>query len=224
MKRGATWRKAELRCGNQSWAEEVPKCYKETQDEEGEWGNWEGVSLEEFMACKSNLAINRQTRMLADLNLVDCYNTSSMPLAKREAIMVASAKTNLERMAYFGLTEEQRISQYLFEETFNLRFKQNFEQLTSEDTHSGTAQEKLDPSLLLKISQMNHLDTELHRFATKLLLQRFKKLSETDTHFSEHLERLGQEKYKFSWADIEDENYDEDDSHGETKPRLISKT
>ena len=87
---------------------QVPKCYKETQDESGEWGNWQGVSLKEFMACETNLAVNRQTRMLADLDLVDCYNTSTMSLAKREAIMVASAKTNLERMAYFGLTEEQR--------------------------------------------------------------------------------------------------------------------
>merc|ERR1712037_1084823 len=118
VKRGATWRKAELRCGNKSWADEVPKCYKEMQDESGEWGNWQGVSLKEFMACETNLAVNRQ---------------------------------------------------YLFEETFNLRFKQNFEQLTSEDTHSGSTQEKLDPSVLLKISQMNHLDAELHRFATKLL-------------------------------------------------------
>jgi len=224
VKRGATWRKAELRCGNKSWADEVPKCYEETQDESGEWGNWQGVSLKEFMACETNLAVNRQTRMLADLDLVDCYNTSTMTLAKREAIMVASAKTNLERMAYFGLTEEQRISQYLFEETFNLRFKQNFEQLSSEDTHSGSTQEKLDPSVLLKIAQMNHLDAELHRFATKLLLQRFKQLSETDTHFSEHMDRLGQEKYKFSWADIEDENYDDDGDHGGGKPKLISKT
>ena len=240
VKRGATWRKAELRCGNKSWADQVekfllivifiipiqvPKCYEETQDESGEWGNWQGVSLKEFMACESNLAVNRQTRMLADLDLVDCYNASTMPLAKREAIMVASAKTNLERMAYFGLTEEQRISQYLFEETFNLRFKQNFEQLTVEDTHSGSTQEKLDPSVLLEISQMNHLDAELHRFATKLLLQRFKQLSETDTHFSEHMDRLGQEKYKFSWADIEDENYDDDGGeHSGGRPKLISKT
>ena len=27
VKRGATWRKAELRCGNKSWADEVKKSY-----------------------------------------------------------------------------------------------------------------------------------------------------------------------------------------------------
>jgi heparan sulfate 6-O-sulfotransferase HS6ST1 len=209
VKRGATWRKAELRCGNRSWAEAVPHCYGESEEEE-EWGDWSGVSLQEFMACPTNLAVNRQTRMLADLALVDCYNTSSMPTAKREAIMVASAKTNLERMAYFGLTEQQKISQYLFEETFNLRFKENFEQLSAVDTHSGATQDRLGPEVIAKIEQLNHLDAELHRFATKLLQDRFQAMSDSDQHFSEHMLRLGQEKYQFSWSDIEDENYDED--------------
>ena len=241
------------RCGNRSWAETVPRCYGE-EEEEGEvgqglatraptgaatqeWGDWTGVSLSDFMACPSNLAVNRQTRMLADLELVDCYNSSSMALEKREAIMLASAKTNLERMAYFGLTEQQRISQYLFEETFNLRFKENFEQLEGAETHSGSTQEKLKPEVnallqliplilalspviclqhrlmfqvLARIEELNHLDAELHRFASKLLLDRFKSMSDSDSHFSEHMERLGQEKYKFSWKDIEDENYDDE--------------
>jgi len=211
VKRGATWRKAELRCGNRSWADVVPKCYPE-EDEEGEFGDWTGVSIKDFMACKSNLAVNRQTRMLADLTLVNCYNASTMTTAKREAIMVASAKTNLERMAYFGLTEQQKISQYLFEETFHLRFKKNFEQLDILETHSGSTQERLNPKILAKIEELNHLDMELHRFATKLLLSRFKLMSETDAHFSEHMERLGHEKFQFSWSDIEDENYDDDSS------------
>ena len=28
VQRGATWRTAELRCGNQSWADVLPKCYQ----------------------------------------------------------------------------------------------------------------------------------------------------------------------------------------------------
>lgn len=34
------------------------------------------VTLEEFASCTDNLALNRQTRMLADLRLVNCYDTS----------------------------------------------------------------------------------------------------------------------------------------------------
>jgi len=215
VSRGATWRKAELKCGNRSWASEVAHCYS---SEGGEWADWRGVGLEEFMACPTNLAVNRQTRMLADLALVDCYNTSSMPLARREAILVASAKTNLERMAYFGLTEQQRASQYMFEETFNLRFKESFEQVEVGDTRSGHTQDSLDPAVIARIKELNKLDMELHRFATKLLLQRYRSLSASDEHYSEHMERLGQERFQFSWSDIEEENYDDE---GERRAGLL---
>lgn len=68
-----------------------------------------GVSLDEFTSCDSNLATNRQTRMLSDLALVGCYNKSSMPAHERDRIMLASAKRNLAAMSYFGLTEYQKV-------------------------------------------------------------------------------------------------------------------
>ena len=81
------------------------------------------------MACEDNLASNRQTRMLADLRLVNCYNRTGMAPAERDRTMLASAKRNLLDMAYFGLTEYQAESQALFEDTFNMDFKVPFEQL-----------------------------------------------------------------------------------------------
>lgn len=48
--------------------------------------------------------------MLADLALVGCYNKSLMPSHERDRIMLASAKRNLAAMAYFGLTEYQKVS------------------------------------------------------------------------------------------------------------------
>lgn len=67
--------------------------------------------------------------MLADLELVGCYNTSYMPsLEERQRVLLASAKRNLVSMAWFGLTERQRESQLVFERTFNLRFLAPFEQ------------------------------------------------------------------------------------------------
>ena len=73
MARGATWRDAELKCGGRRWSEVLERCWAE--DEAGE-GDWAGVSLANFTACPHNLAPNRQTRMLADLALVNCYNTT----------------------------------------------------------------------------------------------------------------------------------------------------
>lgn len=48
--------------------------------------------------------------MLADLALVGCYNMSYMPSpAERNRVMLASAKRNLAAMAFFGLTEHQKV-------------------------------------------------------------------------------------------------------------------
>ena len=121
--------------------------------------------------------------------------------------MLNSAKANLANMAYFGLTEEQEISQYLFEETFNLRFKTDFDQLNRSDTHSGHSLDKLDDAVIEKIRNLNHLDLELYKFATILLKERFDLMKESDESFEEHIDEVKKEK-EFSWDDIEDENYD----------------
>ena len=61
--------------------------------------------------------------MLANLELVNCYNTTGMSRDARDTIMLESAKENLLRMAFFGLTELQAESQYIFQGTFNLQFR-----------------------------------------------------------------------------------------------------
>ena len=35
--------------------------------------DWMNVTLAEFTACNHNLALNRQTRMIADLTKIECY-------------------------------------------------------------------------------------------------------------------------------------------------------
>lgn len=65
--------------------------------------------MDKFASCESNLAANRQTRMLADLALVGCYNKSVMPPVERDRVMLASAKRNLAAMSYFGLTRYQKV-------------------------------------------------------------------------------------------------------------------
>jgi len=182
VRRGATWKGSRHWClGRQATAAELPACYKGK--------DWLDVDLDQFAGCESNLAANRQTRMLADLALVGCYNKSSMPAHERDRVMLASAKRNLAAMAYFGLTEYQKVrfsmdiffvypfnsfsfqmSQYIFEETFNLRFAIPFEQHNT--TISATAVQNLRPDQKRRIEKLNGLDIELYAFAKTLLFQR----------------------------------------------------
>lgn len=192
VRRGATWRNTRLLCqGRHATKEEMPLCY-ETE-------TWENVTLDEFMDCSSNLATNRQTRMLADLSLVGCYNTSMMNPEERGRIMLLSAKNNLKKMAFFGLTEEQEISQYLFEVTFNLRFRVRFKQYNQ--TITDMAMKDFDVETLRRIEELNSLDVQLYKYAVELLHQRFKKLSSQDKHFEEHFSNMG--KSTFPWADLD---------------------
>ena len=154
--------------GRQPLPEELPKCYTGP--------DWRSVQIEEFIDCSSNLAINRQTRMLANLELVNCYNTTSMESGERDRIMLQSAKQNLLQMAFFGLTEMQAESQYIFEQTFNLKFKYNFSQKQS--SYAKTLlNDKISDAVVQRIEELNHLDMELYNFAKKVFLQRFEEIS-----------------------------------------------
>ncbi|XP_072034264.1 heparan-sulfate 6-O-sulfotransferase 2-like [Amphiura filiformis] len=164
MQRGATWKKARHMCdGRLPSKEELPSCFT------GE--NWLHVPLDEFMNCKYNLANNRQTRMLADLSLVGCYNLTKMPDEERKQVMLRSAKRKLRRLAFFGLTEYQLESQFLFEETFKLNFQIPFEQMnnTKAELASATA---VTPLQYERIKQLNSLDIDLYTFARTLFIQR----------------------------------------------------
>lgn len=113
--------------------------------------------------------------MLADLSLVDCYNSSSIKEPKeRDRILLASAKTNLVKMAYFGLTDEQLRSQYIFEQTFRMKFIEPFEQVHSSISSKTIAE--LSADKLKLVQELNHLDMELYEFGHQLLFQRFNQL------------------------------------------------
>jgi len=76
------------------------------------------------MECPYNLARNRQTRMLADLSIVGCYN-STLSKTDRDRLMLASAKHNLQFMPFFMLTEYQKVSnkfKYYIQSTHQFSF------------------------------------------------------------------------------------------------------
>ncbi|KAL4635769.1 heparan-sulfate 6-O-sulfotransferase 3-like [Arapaima gigas] len=162
VQRGATWKTSLHMCdGRSPTQDELPACYP--------GDDWSGVTLQEFMDCPSNLANNRQVRMLADLSLVGCYNLSSMSENERSHILLSSAKTNLKNMAFFGLTEFQRKTQYLFERTFRLRFISAFTQINS----TRAAGVDIDEDVRRRIEALNLLDVQLYEYAKDLFLQRF---------------------------------------------------
>lgn len=170
---GEMWRAASLRCNGRSpTKEELPPCF--TRDDLSD------VTLEEFIGCPWNLAFSRQTRMLADLRLVNCYNTSGMSPTERGRLMLESAKRNLQRMPFFGLTEYQEESQYLFEKTFGLKFVTPFTQLTEDETRAGNILPILESSVLSQIKTLNSLDIELYTFAKNVFFKRLTHFKEAD--------------------------------------------
>ena len=177
VQRGGTWQDTRHICGGRAPApEELPECYAGR--------HWWGVGIDEFMGCNSNLAFNRQTRMLADLELVNCYNTTGMEREERERVMLQSAKENLLRMAFFGLTEMQAESQYIFQETFGLRFRVKFLQYGRD--HASKVHDHLSEARLNKIKRMNHLDMKLYEFAKQVIRGRFEEIKKSDPGFEEN--------------------------------------
>lgn len=177
VQRGATWKTALHMCdGRPPTQDELPACYS------GE--DWTGVSLTDFMNCPYNLANNRQVRMLADLSLVGCYNMSSMSELERGRVLLASAKVNLRNMAFYGLTEFQRKTQYLFESTFGLHFIRAFTQINSTRAASVGISEKVR----WRIEGLNALDMELYEYAKELFLRRYQ-FNRQRQHQEERLRR-----------------------------------
>lgn len=128
--------------------------------------------------------------MLSDLTLVGCYNLSVMPEKQRNKVLLESAKSNLKHMAFFGLTEYQRKTQYLFEKTFNMNFISPFTQYNTTRASSVEINEEIQK----RIEGLNFLDMELYSYAKDLFLQRYQFMRQ-----KEHQEarRKRQEQRKF---------------------------
>ena len=172
--------------------------------------DWTDATLDNFMSCPYNLAINRQTRMLADLKLVGCYNVSSMSKSQRDSKMLASAKLNLSNMPFFGLTEQQEMNQYIFERTFGMKFLVPFEQ--KKVTVSSQALNLITEKQKKMVLELNHLDVELYEYALKLFNYRFSRLKSLDTSFD------GQNLVSFNGQNkisqfMESESLHEEDGH-----------
>ncbi|XP_012256097.2 heparan-sulfate 6-O-sulfotransferase 2 [Athalia rosae] len=197
VQRGATWRGARHWCGGIQ--ANIPQCFS--------GANWQGVTLEEFMQCPHNLASNRQTRMLADLSVVGCYN-STLNNSERDRLMLASAKHNLQSMPFFMLTEFQKVGQYSFEETFGMRFAVAFEQHNV--TLSSATMATLTKEQIESVEQLNRLDLELYRYAKEVVFERFTRLRIRDPHFVQRFQHLGELPSRQSATELNWDSFIED--------------
>lgn len=139
------------------------------------------VSWDEFLLCSTNPALNRQTHMLANLGLVDACSDSAAGVMRpedRDLVLLSSAKQNLNRMAFFGLAEFPRLSQSMFEITFNMTFKRRAHPRKFLHGHKYGKEYLAEtmPGQVEKVVMANSLDVELYNHAKELLFSRFEKL------------------------------------------------
>ncbi|KAL3848443.1 hypothetical protein ACJMK2_019300 [Sinanodonta woodiana] len=203
VRRGATWKTAELKCsGRSATLEEVPFCYKDE--------SWRGVSLDDFLNCPNNLARNRQTRMLANLSKINCYNKTGMSEVERDEKMLASAKENLLDLSFFGITEFQRYTQKLFEYTFSLKFINDFVQfnVTRSDQTKITEEQKR------KILDVNRLDIKLYQYAKDLFFQRVREMKRRTKDYNPIVDHIVANTFDdssdYAFSEDQDQEYEDD--------------
>lgn len=155
-----------------------------------ESGQWQDVKLEDYMSCENNLAFNRQTRMLAGyddeesngLTLCEVLNDTSYGMSRKyDEELFARAISNLHSLSFFGLAERQIDSKKLFVKMFNktLRFRDLNRQdrvPLSRRLIDGLGLEyavsSLDPQIVRRILDLNHLDARLYEYAYELFESR----------------------------------------------------
>lgn len=173
VKRNATWARRRV-CGGKkvNTESEMPPCYPGYYSKKP----WVNVTIEKFMACSSNWANNRQTRMLSDLETLGCYSYKLHSPEEKDRLMLQSAKDNLRNFSFFGLTEYQEETRLLFEKQFGMQLKLATQQRAMSTLHSAPILQDLwnNSELYDKIAKVNKLDMELYEYALELFAKRVK--------------------------------------------------
>lgn len=172
VQRNATWATSQHMCNNKPVSvAEMPPCYP------GYYLGkpWVNVTLTKFASCDSNWANNRQTMMLADVEAVHCFDKTALSKDERERILLESAKENLRKFSFLGLTEYMAETCQLFEKTFSMTFAVRPEPYNSlSEFRSGPLLVNLQDNaeLYAAILRRNQLDMELYQFALDLFMER----------------------------------------------------
>ncbi len=170
VQRSATWTSHHMCGGKVVSPSDMPPCYPGFYLKKP----WPNLTLSSFVSCESNWGNNRQTMMLADLELVHCYDKSAMSKEERDRRLLESAKANLRSFAFFGLTEYMPETYRLFEETFGMTFAVPPGQRNVSELHSAPMLTDLwsNSDIYQAILRANHLDVQLYDFALELFSER----------------------------------------------------
>ena len=148
----------------------MPPCYPGYYSRE----KWPNLTFSGFVSCESNWGNNRQTMMLADLEVVGCFQRHNVSEEVRKKILLETAIKNLKSFSFFGITEYISASFDLFEKQFGMKFPGK---PRVKHTNSGTILPYIlnNAPLLNNILRLNDLDMKLYDFALDLFLERAQK-------------------------------------------------
>ena len=183
VKRGAVWSKSVRACISQPIYNN--KCYTgKSWNKSLTWLN--------YLDCEYNQANNRQTRMLANYNnlgcnVLKCLTKSSKCSIKHKYIneqkLLLSAKHTLVDIAFFGLVEYQKLSEYLFIKTFGeSKFKFSQPSVDLNETIAMNSLSSEAGNYIEQITENNHLDIQLYQFAKEIFFKRIKFFKNLDNN------------------------------------------
>merc|ERR1712150_266585 len=93
--------------------------------------------------------------------------------------LLNSAKANLCKLAFFGLTEYQELSAELFEWTFSLKFKTDFSQKNSNKTRASGEKVSMSKGAREKVNKLILHEKQLYRYAKDIFFKRLKLMKST---------------------------------------------
>ena len=170
VQRGATFSYRHVCKGRKVKDSEMPPCYPGYYN-----GNtWDNLTLSAYVSCESNWANNRQTLSVASLEAAECFSHHTLTREERDDRLLQTAKRNLKKFAFFGITEYQSQSSALFEKTFGLEFGAEPEQKPLGMLKSAPMLSALwsNESVYNRVAEVNHLDMQLYAYALELFAGR----------------------------------------------------
>ena len=194
--RGACW-KREYVCDGGVMKDRQPppfECpYHFNCDRKGVEGYLRNITLEKFAKCSEGWSTNRMTISLADHDEATCWNKTRYTREERDQILLESAKSNLLKFSYFGITDFPSESSELFEKTFGVVLRNPLKAMVPMNSRGGQFLQSLslDKKILTLIVENNRLDLELYEYAIEIFKKRIRTIGrKLDTETLNYIDKL----------------------------------
>ena len=142
------------------------------------------MPFDKYMECHNSYLFNRQVVMLANLTEDTCPPLGGYSQVKADmqhpekrlrrkrmwTNLLQSAVDNLTKLDFFGLTNEQKLSQELFEWMLKVKFRRNFFQIN--ETITVNTKTNISRDSLKKLVQVMGPDIALYKYASQLFYTR----------------------------------------------------